>query len=197
MLSQAIGKVAIVDKQRITFFVGALGFDLQVPDATIFDIKKETPLFVHMHWNAEQGPSLFGFATELEKTVFSLIISCSGVGPKIGLAVLGDIGAQNFLHAIEMSDDRMLSKVNGIGTKKAEQIIFQLKNKVAQLMKSGIKIEGAQSMGHWHTVSQALESLNYSRTEIARAMNHLKESKENASVSFDKLMRQALSFLSK
>lgn len=198
MLSQISGIVHVVDNQKIMLVAGPFGFDLAVPNATIFTHGAQATLFVHMHWNQENGPSFFAFAQELDRTVFTLLTNCSGIGPKIGLAVLADLSADGFLHAIEMGDDRMLSKVNGIGAKKAEHIIFQLKGKVGQLLKSGIKIEGAQQIEHLHTVAQALESLNYSRAEITRTMNHLKESLAgDPGISFDVLMRQALSHLSK
>lgn len=198
MLSQISGIVHVVDKQKIIVFAGPFGFDLAVPNSTAFLHGSSTTLFVRMHWNQENGPSFFGFAQELDRTVFQLVTDCSGIGPKIGLAILADLGAEGFLHAIEMGDERMLSKVNGIGAKKAEHIIFQLKGKVSQLLKSGIKIEGAQQIEHLHTVAEALESLNYSRVEITRTMNHLKGSiAGNPEMPFDVLMRQALAHLSK
>ena len=198
MISQLTGKIEIAGPQKIVLFAGPFGFDLSVPKSALFAAGAEGTVFVHMHWNSENGPAFFGFATELDRTVFNVLTDCSGIGPKIGLAVLADLGADGFLHAVEMGDQRMLSKVNGIGAKKAEQIIFQVKNKVANLLKSGLKIEGAQQIEHLHTVAEALESLSYSRPEITRTMNHLKESLAgNPDVSFDVLMRQALSHLSK
>lgn len=198
MLSQLSGTVHIIDKQKITVFAGPFGFDLAVSNSAEFSSGEQATVFVHMHWNQENGPAFFGFASELDRTVFNVLTDCSGIGPKIGLAVLADLGAEGFLHAIEMGDERMLSKVNGIGAKKAEHIIFQLKSKVANLLKSGIKIEGAKQIEHLHTVAEALESLNYSRAEITRTMNHLKETLINQpEVAFDVLMRQALAHLSK
>jgi Holliday junction DNA helicase RuvA len=198
MISQLTGTIHLIDKQKITVFAGPFGFDLSVPNAGAFPPHEAATIFVHMHWNQENGPAFFGFATELDRTVFNVLTDCSGIGPKIGLAVLADLGADGFLHAIEMGDERMLSKVNGIGAKKAEHIIFQLKGKVANLLKSGIKIEGAKQIEHLHTVAEALESLNYSRPEITRTMNHLKESLAGSpEVPFDVLMRQALAHLSK
>ena len=66
-----------------------------------------------------------------------LVIGCSGIGPKIALAVLAHLGAQGFVEVVSCGDERALSKVNGIGPKKAEQIIVQLKHKVSKLISSG------------------------------------------------------------
>jgi len=92
----------------------------------------------------------------------------------------------------------MLSKVNGIGKKKAEQIAVQLKHKVTALLETGTVIMGdEQLVSHVHDVMQALQSLNYSRPEITRAMDYLKKNSTIKNASFDHLLRQALSYLSK
>ncbi len=197
MVSYVTGTVKSAAKQRVTLAVGPVGLELGVPDGSLFQIGQAATVHLYMHWNQEQGPSLFGFTSSLEKEVFLLIISCSGIGPKIALAVLADLGAQGFLEAIQMGDERMLSKVSGIGLKKAEQMIVQLKHKIEPLIASGAMQGGSQRVMHWHTVSKALESLNYSRTEITQAMSHLKSTKAQVDISFDQLLRQALSFLSK
>jgi Holliday junction DNA helicase RuvA len=111
--------------------------------------------------------------------------------------VLADLGAHNFLQAIQTGDDKMLSKVSGIGAKKAEQIVVQLKHKVGQLIKSGIDLSGAEHVSEWHTVTQALESLNYSRGEVNNAMHYLQKNYGQANCSFDQLLRHALSYLTK
>ncbi len=111
--------------------------------------------------------------------------------------MLNELGPQGFLDAIQMSNERALSKVSGIGIKKAEQMIVQLKHKVGQLIKSGIEISDAGHLAQWHMVTEALESLNYSRVEINQAMHHLKKEDMSGKQSFDYLLRQALSFLSK
>ena len=107
--------------------LGMMGIALQVPSAQAFVTDVPLKIYSYLHWSSENGPSLFGFAQPLDRSVFKVIISCSGIGPKIALAVLADLGAQGFLHAITIGDEQMLSKVSGIGKKKAEQIIVVIK----------------------------------------------------------------------
>lgn len=197
MVHSLTGTVTAHTDSALVLSVGPLALQLQVPHPSAFQVGSSCSVQVYMHWNQEQGPSLFGFSDELEKAVFLLVISCSGLGPKIGLAVLRDLGSRRFLEVIQAGDDRALSKVSGIGPKKAEQMIVQLKHKVAKLLDSGIKIAGAEHAEQWHNITQVLESLNYSRTEIASALKHVRESDGAAGTSFDQLMRQALSFLAK
>jgi len=197
MFSYLSGTITHGAERTISLDVRGVGFQLQVPDSTAFPLNKITHVFTHMVWNQDQGPSLFGFVTELEKTVFILIISCSGIGPKIGLSLLADLGAQGFLESIQMGDDKRLSKVSGIGAKKAEQIIVHLKHKVARLIESGVDLGDAHHVVELQTVAQALESLNYSRNEINNAMHYIQKNYDQTRGSFDMLLRQALSYLTK
>jgi len=198
MVDYVVGTVKELRDQEIVLDVGLMGVTLQVPNAQNFVQNGPIKVYSYLHWNSENGPSFFGFVSTLERSVFRVIISCSGIGPKIALAVLADLGAQGFLQAISTENDQMLSKVNGIGKKKAEQIIVQLKHKVASLIESGVvDMSDIQETSHFHDVSLALQSLNYSRQEIGRAMDYIKKITKADKVTFDILLRQALSYLSK
>lgn len=197
MIDYCIGTISHVQEQEIILNVGIMGLVFQVPSAKNFVVGSPITLHTHMHWNTENGPSLFGFVTPLERSIFKIVISCSGIGPKIALAVLGELGAQTFLHAITTSDDQVLSKVSGIGKKKAEQIVVQLKHKVATLLETGVVAGELTDISHFHDISQTLQSLNYSRTEITKAMEYLKKNCTITDSSFDYLLRQALFYLSK
>ncbi|MGB8367442.1 MAG: Holliday junction branch migration protein RuvA [Candidatus Babeliales bacterium] len=196
MVDYLNGSIKEIAEQSIIVDIGNIGIMVQVPSGFLFQIGKQVTVHTYLHWNQEQGPTMFGFTSVLDRHVFLIIISCTGIGPKIALAVLHDLSAKEFLSAVQTEDDSVLSKVNGIGTKKAEQMIVQLKHKVAKLITQGVELDDAQDLRQWHEISQALESLNYSRTEVSRAMNHLKKSHEQIA-SFDQLLRKALSFLAK
>lgn len=197
MISTITGLIKVVYDQSILIDIGSFGFLIQVPQGTVFQVGSTITLHTYLHWNQEQGPSLFGFASDTEREVFLLITSCSGVGPKIGLAVLAQIGSQAFIRAIQQEDVAALSKVSGIGAKKAEQIIVHLKHKVANLIKLGIQLDDGGDIESWNTIGEVLGSLNYSRTEINHAMKYLKQEHTSTQLPFDQLMRHALSFLSK
>ncbi|HSC25588.1 MAG TPA: Holliday junction branch migration protein RuvA [Candidatus Babeliales bacterium] len=198
MVDYFVGIVNEFQDQEIILELGMMGITLHVATAQSFEKSIPIKVYSYFHWNAENGPTLFGFMLPLERSVFRIIISCSGIGPKIALAILADLGAQKFLHAISTGDDQMLNKVNGIGKKKAEQIIVQLKHKVATLIESGsVDVNEMQDASHFHDVSLALQSLNYSRMEIGRAMDYLRKSTKIDKIAFDVLLRQALSYLSK
>jgi Holliday junction DNA helicase RuvA len=197
MIHALKGTVKEISEAIVTLDVNGVGFGVQLPQAGAYHMGQSVEILTHMHWNAENGPSLFGFSTSLEKTVFLLITSCSGLGPKLAMAVLAQIGAAPFLEAVQSGNDAALSEVSGIGSKKAEQIIVQLKHKVAKLIESGIELGATQSLEERHNISQVLKSLNYSRQEISAAMNYLTDTYPGSNVAFDQLLRHALSYLSK
>lgn len=198
MLHSVTGTIHGRKKQAITIAFGPLALECAVADEGVFQLGSSTTVFTYLHWNQEQGPSLYGFKSEDERALFLLVTSCNGVGPRLGLAVLADIGVADFIRAIQQADDRLLSKVSGIGPKKAEQIIVQLKHKIDDFISSGVATRADnQDLIDWHTLSDALKALNYSRTEITQAMSYLRSKKSDTPQTFDQLLRHALSFLSK
>jgi len=198
MISTIQGTITEIKEQLLTVDIGQLGLSVLVPSTIHFKIGQQIKLTAHMHWNSDQGPSLYGFSDPIEKTIFLLLISCSGVGPKLALSALNYLGAQGFLETISSENDRALSKVPGIGAKRAEQIIVHLKHKInALLAEHPIVTSGSSSLHVWQEVGQALESLNYSRPEINQTMHHLATAYTGTNLPFDKLLRHALSFLAK
>lgn len=126
-----------------------------------------------------------------------MIISCSGIGPKIAVALLNQLAPTTFIKAIANNDISTLSSVNGIGPKKAEHMLVQLRHKITPLLESGLDVKDMGDAGRWKDVSDALGSLNYSRQEVARSMHYLQEQFAGKQASFDELLRHSLSFLSK
>jgi len=197
MVDYVKGSIRSVYDTSISVDIGFMALELSVPLSTAYQVGQKAEFYAYMHWNAENGPSLFGFSSKIEKEIFLLVISCSGVGPKLGLAVLEDLGPQAFLDAVTEENDRALSKVSGIGAKKAEKMIVLLKHKVAKLIQTGAIEQSSGKISRMHEVTDVLKSLNYSRPEISAAMNHINKNHAGQDVSFDQLIRHALSFLSK
>ncbi len=197
MINSISGTIKAVEGHHVVVGLGVLDLEIAVPHSALLMRGDPVMLVTYFHWNSDHGPSLYGFATELDKKVFLLIIDCPGVGPKLGVAVLAHLGVKDFLDAVQSNNAKALSSVSGIGAKKAEQIIVQLRDKVAKLIQSGVELGGATGLEHWQTVSQALASLNYSRAEIAAALKQVSEMQGGQPASFDQLMRQALGVLAK
>lgn len=197
MISTLSGTITAYEPGLIVVQAHNIGFAVSTPTTVACTLNGSIQLHMYMHWSQEQGPTLYGFQNELDKQVFLLIIGCSGIGPKLGLAALSHMSAASFIRAVQQADCSALSSVSGIGEKKAEQIVVQLKHKVEKLIKSGLIVDEHEDISDIHNVTQVLTSLNYSRAEISSALGWLQEQNKGTTVAFDKLVRQALSFLAK
>jgi len=199
MIHQIFGTIIATDNHTITVqpHGSGIGFGISAPQKENFVVGKEAKFFTYVHWNQEQSPTLYGFTKELERTIFLLIISCSGIGPKIALATLETMAPEGFIQAIYEENVQTISSIPGIGKKKAEQIIVSLKHKVQNLINSGIQLGDTSSIKNWQQITEVLTSLNYSRQEVHQAVQYLKNQNDSPEASFDSLLRGALSFLSK
>lgn len=188
-----------IEQNSLIIEISGLGFQISVPEEKYFEVGKEVELHISFVWNQETGPHLYGFRSNLEKNIFDLVISCSGCGPKIGLAVLSTMSPAIFLSSIASADVKALSKINGIGSKKAESIILQLKDKINkfELYKDKIDTKQTAHFEKLKDVNQALESLGYSRFEINNAISQINGQVDISVAKFDEILRKALSFLSK
>lgn len=197
MIATISGIITSISEQTIVIEQAGIGFELFVATPLSFTLQQQTTIQTYLHWNQENGPTLYGFNSIIEKTVFLLIISCSGIGPKIGLAVLHHLDPATFLQAIVEENIKILSSISGIGTKKAEQICVALKHKVAKFLKDQPAIASSStSLSNWKDLSDTLTSLGYNPAEIKSVTNYLKENNIDTTIPFGTILRKALAFLS-
>ena len=197
MIATLSGTVTAILPQSIVLQSNEIGFDLFVASPLSFSQQQKVTLSIYMHWHQDNGPSLYGFNSSLEKSTFLMIISCSGIGPKIGLTILAQFDPAFFLQAVSEGDIATLSSINGIGAKKAEQLAIALKHKVEKLLKQHPQLATSTSLGLWKDLTDTLTSLNYSQSEIKNATEHLKDNGVDTTASFDQILRKALVFLAK
>jgi Holliday junction DNA helicase RuvA len=194
MIEYIEGVVQAVEEQKIVLRAGPVGLGIHIANGLRFVAGNTVSLYVYVTWHAEQGPALYGFLSTIERSVFIMATSCVGIGSKLGLAILEHLGAYGFLEAVQSGNEDALSSVNGIGAKKAEQIIVHCKHKVHKLIERGT-VQEFQYNAQWHDVEQALLALHYSRSEIHRMLDQLRAEPTNTVASFDQLFRRALSYL--
>ncbi len=196
MIATISGIITSMNEQHIVVEQSGIGFELFVANPQAFSLQQQVSLQTYLHWNQENGPTLYGFNSTIEKTVFLLIISCSGIGPKIGLAVLQHLDPATFLQAIIEENIKVLSSISGIGAKKAEQIAVALKHKVAKLLKDRPDLTASStSLTTWKDLTDTLTSLGYSPSEIKSVTSFLKENQLDATVPFATILRKSLAFL--
>jgi Holliday junction DNA helicase RuvA len=121
---------------RVVIDVGGVGYEALIPLSTfgrLPDEGKTVALRIHTHVR-EDALQLFGFATELERAAFGLLLHASRVGPKLAQTILSGIDASLLVRAIERGDVATLRSVPGVGAKLAERIIVELRDRVAELV---------------------------------------------------------------
>lgn len=197
MIYSVTGTILNFKENKVILQYSDLCFELFCPHAQSLTQGQKITLYTYLHWNQEQGPSLFGFQQLLDKDVFLMIIDCSGIGPKLGLTILEAVSAQDFLQIITQEDSKALSAIKGLGNKKAEQLILHLKGKISKIILGHPMTENNKIIAAWSDLQQTLNSLNYSPVEIKQVTNSLKQEFQSKEIPFDLLLRKALSLLAK
>ncbi|MGD9158742.1 MAG: Holliday junction branch migration protein RuvA [Desulfobacteraceae bacterium] len=137
-------KGVLLSKSTDTIIIdnNGLGYEVFVPLSTFYTLPdedgQEVSLHIHTHVR-EDAFLLFGFNTVLEKKIFRLLISVSGIGPKLAINILSGIGPDSLLEAIAQGDVARLQSIPGVGKKTAERISLELKDK-AQSTRSDVEL---------------------------------------------------------
>ena len=127
-------KGTLIEKHPTAVIVesGGIGFEIVIPLSTYSQlpiVNERIQLHMHLHIR-EDAWQLFGFWTAEERALFKLLVSISGIGPKLGITILSGIGIANFKRAVVQRDIASLTGISGIGRKTAERIIVELKEKI-------------------------------------------------------------------
>ncbi|NJN87142.1 MAG: Holliday junction branch migration protein RuvA [Leptolyngbyaceae cyanobacterium SL_7_1] len=143
---------------------------------------------------------LFGFASMAERDLFRQLVSVSGVGPQLALALLDGLGLQDLVQAIVSSNTRLLSRTPGVGTKTAERVALELKTKLAEWRsQSGLTtVPDAAPIGTvQEDVEMTLLALGYSSSEIMQALRAVGQQTALAkTANAEEWIRQAIAWLS-
>ena len=139
----------------------------------------QVTLYTHMNVR-EDAIDLFGFATQGELHCFKLLTSVTGVGPKVGLAILSELASEQVAMAIASGDSKTLTRAAGVGNKLAQRIILELKDKLKGMSAdSGMMPEAAGVVSAAGNISEAISALTvlgYSPSEVAPVVAKLEPS---------------------
>ena len=197
MIYSLRGKILLTDTSGFVIECGGVGYRCTAPLGTLSSLPaKGNEAFVFTYMNVrEDAVDLFGFASEDELSCFKLITSVSGVGPKIGIAILSEFKPEQVYLYIASSDHKMLTRANGVGAKLAQRIVLELKDKVGSGMISGDNnvshVGNAMSYTNTSEAVSALVSLGYSQSEAAMAVGKL-----DPTLSVEQLIKDGLLYLS-
>lgn len=178
---------------RAVMNVGGVGYDVLVPLSSFDRLPPEgakTRILIYHHIT-EASQVLFGFATDEERRMFTLLLGVSGVGPKIAVSALSGLTVRELKTALIESDVKRLSSVSGIGKKTAERIIVELRDKFS----TGEALEtiaGSDEMpgdSRLRDAAMALIALGYKQDDARKMVKALKL---EPSTSVEALVRMAL-----
>ncbi|MGH8221091.1 MAG: Holliday junction branch migration protein RuvA [Steroidobacteraceae bacterium] len=126
------GRVASKAPPQLTIEVGGVGYEVEAPMSTFFHLPAvggAVRLLTHLVVR-EDAHILYGFGTEEERTLFRSLLKVSGVGPKIGLALLSGLTVEAFAHCVQQRDAAALTRVPGIGRKTAERLLVEMRDRL-------------------------------------------------------------------
>ena len=168
MISHLSGTLFEKSTQSIIIDVGGVGYEIFVPLSTFYTLPEHHDLVsLHIHTHVrEDALVLFGFSTKLEKSLFLMLVSVSGIGPKLSANILSGMGAEELLRAIASGDADRLQAIPGIGKKTAERIALELKDRAAKFSGDSeippMQTPGTEAEQRMEDALSALLNLGYS-----------------------------------
>jgi Holliday junction DNA helicase RuvA len=171
MIARLSGTVWNIGEDYLVVRTDGIGFQVRVPAtvlARVSGIGQPVELFTFLYVR-ENELALFGFLTEEELSLFRLLLTVSGVGPKVALALLNTVSPDTLRQAVIKDEPALLSRVPGIGPKTAKAIIFHLKDKMLPAGAEALVLPTESDA----EVIAALTSLGFSLIEAQRALQSL------------------------
>lgn len=176
---------------------GGIGYNLSISLNTQSALQGQTSakLFAHLYTVQDQAAVLYGFATELERAVFRLLISVSGIGGGTARIMLSSHTPEELCTIISTGNVKVLTAVKGIGAKTAEVVIVKLRDKVISLGAVTPQIDGAttDNFGKAQEATDALLVLGFSKNAVQKAVKKILT--QTPELSVEDIIRQTLSLL--
>jgi len=132
MIGKLNGILDTATPTEIMIDVNGVCYEVIIPLSTYDSLPREgekVTIFTYLYVR-EDTMALYGFASKHEKELYKILLTASGVGPKLALKVLSSVSAQSFCEAVTNSDIKGLSKINGLGKKTAEKLVLELREKI-------------------------------------------------------------------
>lgn len=198
MIAMLTGNIAYKSPDHIILDVNGVGYRVQIPFSTYYELPETGSVTLQIHTSVrEDAIQLYGFRTLLEKSFFQLLISVSGIGPKLAKDILSNIQPDQLAQAIRLGDIHKLSTIPGIGKKTAERLVLELKEKVGKLDVSLVPAAESRAVHEEDVVEDvvsALLNLGYKEPQVRKVIGSLDAAQGN---SLEKLLKQALKVLMK
>ena len=206
MISYVKGRLASVEEDRIVVEAGAFGIAVFVPVSVLDELPslgEEVTVYTYFQVR-EDGMSLYGFLYRQDRDMFKQLIGVNGIGPKAARGILSVMRPDDLRIAIVSEDVKAITKAPGIGTKTAQRLILDLKDKISldkvlENFGNAMPVEtakpGAGMKAAAREAVEALVALGYTNAEASKAVRQVELTEEMTSEDVLKASLRHLSFL--
>lgn len=195
MISSLTGTLRSKHPTEILIEVYGIGYSVSIPLSTyekLGDIGSSVSLLTHFHVR-EDAMQLFGFFTEEERRLFKLLISVSGIGPRIAQSILSGINVMELKSHLASGNVNALIEIPGVGKKTAERLIVELRDKIGKTDgEIGFPALGTTSEPMHIEAIQALISLGYNQQVAEKALRLVLNELQGSAISLEELIKRAL-----
>ncbi len=194
MISSVKGTVNEINGEYVEIDVAGIGYEICVPTPTAdrLEVGQTVKLYTYMAVR-EDGVFLYGFFTAEEKKMFLKLISISGIGPKVAVAILSGISLSQLAISIITGDAKTLAKVKGIGKKTAERIILELKENVEPIDDEDVVLKEKEDVVT-DVMNDAVDALRYLGLSQGEALRAVKEAVKTAT-DVEDIIKTALRYI--
>jgi Holliday junction DNA helicase RuvA len=181
MISHIYGEIAHQGEGFVVIEVGGIGYRINVTKTVLQELtnkKEKVKLYTHLNVR-EDALTLYGFSSQSELEMFKLLINVTRVGPRIALNIMSQIKIEELAAAIINEDEKILTRISGVGPKNAKRLILELKDKMKKKME-GFAIPGKSNV-NYDAVS-ALVSLGFAQREAKEAVDAISQGMKEPTV---------------
>ena len=194
MIDQISGKIISINDNYVVLAVGGLGIKVNISATFASNLVNEDLISLVTYLNVrEDALDLFGFKDESERNLFLMLISISGIGPKLAISILSGVELEELKSNIISGDIKSLTSIPGVGAKTAKRIIIELKDKLSETITTELGFEDNFGSKISKDVLNALVSLGYSESTAIEVIKRINPAKSDKSI--ESLIKEALKIL--
>lgn len=199
MIALLTGNIVFKSIDHIILETGGVGYRVMIPLSTFYSLPEQGDSRLHIYTHVkEDAIHLYGFLGLDEKEMFQLLLSVSGIGPRLALNILSNITTEELKSSLYDGNLKRLSGIPGIGKKTAERMVLELKDKVAKMQPTGrpatTRLSAASTLNVFDDTLSALTNLGYKEAQARRALESMEIPAE---ASLEDILKGALKILLK
>ena len=194
MIDQISGKIISINENYVVLAVGGFGIKVNISAAFASKLVNEDLITLVTYLNVrEDALDLYGFKNESERNLFLMLISISGIGPKLAVSILSGVELEELKSNILSGDIKSLTSIPGVGAKTAKRIIIELKDKLSKTITTELGFEDNYESKISKDVLSALVGLGYNESVAINAIKRINPASSDKSI--ESLIKEALKIL--